>query len=105
MTDNSFLINLIPILEDSFFLHNHDLLKEHWVHSILLKELDKYNPELLDKQRLLAITKSDLLDGELKEEIRKDLPDVPRMFISSVSGEGIPRLKDWIWKDLNRDHA
>ena len=74
-------------------------------YQVLLKELEKYNPELLDKQKLLAITKADLLDDELKEEIRKELPKVPRIFISSVNGEGIPQLKDWIWKDLNREHA
>jgi GTPase len=92
---NSMLLFMVPA--DSKDIHEE--------YRILLKELEKYNPELLDKQKLLAITKSDLLDEELKEEIRKDLPDVARMFISSVSGEGIQQLKDWIWKDLNRDHA
>jgi GTP-binding protein len=60
-----------------------------------------YNPELLDKKRMLAISKSDLLDEELKKEIRLDLPDVSRVFISSVTGEGINTLKDMIWKILN----
>jgi GTP-binding protein len=60
-----------------------------------------YNPELLDKKRLLGISKSDLLDEELKNEIRKELPDVSRAFFSSVTGDGISNLKDMIWKVLN----
>ena len=59
-----------------------------------------YNPELLDKKRVLAISKSDLLDEELTEEIRKDLPEISRVFISSHTGQGIPTLKDMIWKVL-----
>jgi GTP-binding protein len=70
-------------------------------YGVLLSELGKYNPELLDKKRILAISKADLLDDELKGEIREDLPEVPWQFISSVSGEGIPALKDRIWKALN----
>ncbi len=70
-------------------------------YEILVNELKMYNPELLDKKRILAITKSDLLDVELKDEIRKDLPDVSRVFISSITGEGITTLKDMIWKQLN----
>jgi GTP-binding protein len=73
----------------------------HQEYRILLKELGTYNPELLDKKRLLAVSKSDLLDKELKDEIREDLPDVPFAFISSISGEGLPRLKDIIWKELS----
>lgn len=68
---------------------------------ILLSELNKYNPELLDKKRILAISKSDLLDEELKNEIRKDLPEISRVFISSLTGEGITTLKDMIWHTLN----
>ena len=60
-----------------------------------------YNPELLDKKRILAISKSDMLDDELKEEIRNDLPEISRIFISSITGEGITTLKDMIWKVLN----
>jgi GTP-binding protein len=70
-------------------------------YGILVNELKMYNPELLDKKRLLAISKSDLLDEELKNEIRKELPDISRVFISSVTGEGINTLKDMIWKVLN----
>ncbi len=64
---------------------------------ILLKELEKYNPELLDKKRVLAITKSDMLDEELMEEIRLDLPSVPYVFISSVTNFHIQKLKDLLW--------
>jgi len=70
-------------------------------YEILVNELKMYNPELLDKKRILAISKSDMLDGELKEEIRKDLPDISRVFISSITGEGLTALKDMIWKQLN----
>ncbi|MCD6202178.1 MAG: GTPase ObgE [Bacteroidales bacterium] len=68
---------------------------------ILLKELNEFNPELLDKRRILAITKSDLLDKELMNEIIPDLPEVPWVFISSVTGYGLDRMKDLIWKYLN----
>jgi GTP-binding protein len=68
---------------------------------ILLKELEKYNPELLDKKRILAITKCDMLDDELIKEVEKDLPDLPYVFISSITGLNIPKLKDLIWKQLN----
>ncbi len=67
---------------------------------ILLKELEKYNPELLDKKRVLAITKSDLLDEELMAEIRKDLPAIPNVFISSMTGYNIEKLKDLLWKQF-----
>ncbi len=70
-------------------------------YEILVNELKMYNPELLDKKRLLGISKSDLLDEELKKEIRKELPDISRVFFSSVTGEGIDTLKDMIWKVLN----
>lgn len=69
---------------------------------ILLKELEKHNPELLDKRRLLAVSKADLLDDELMAEMQKELPaDIPSIFISAVSGKGITELKDMIWKALN----
>lgn len=69
---------------------------------ILLNELEQYNPELLDKQFLLAISKSDMLDEELKNAIAAELPaDVPHVFISSVTQQGLSELKDLLWKALN----
>ncbi len=70
--------------------------------SILLKELEEYNSELLDKQFIIAISKSDLLDDELKEAIAKELPgNIPHIFISSVSNRGLIELKDMLWSTLN----
>jgi GTP-binding protein len=69
--------------------------------NILLNELKMYNPELLDKKRVLAITKSDLLDDELITEISKYLPDTPSVFISSLTGKGISPLKDLLWNVMN----
>ena len=68
---------------------------------ILMAELEKYNPELLDKGRLLVITKSDLLDEELTEEIKKELPEIKYHFISSVANRGLVTLNDIIWNMLN----
>ncbi|RFM35639.1 GTPase ObgE [Chitinophaga silvisoli] len=71
-------------------------------YEILVNELAMYNPELLDKQFLLAISKSDMLDDELKEAIAAELPaDVPHVFISSVTQQGLPQLKDMLWNALN----
>jgi len=67
-------------------------------YEILLNELRMYNPQLLDKKKVLAISKSDLLDEELMTETRKDLPEIPRVFISSITGVGISTLKDMLWK-------
>ena len=66
-------------------------------YQILLDELGKYNPELLDKQHMLAITKSDLIDDEIESWIRKELPNVPTIFISSITGKNIVQLKDMLW--------
>lgn len=68
----------------------------------LFNELKQYNPELLDKRRILAISKSDLLDQELMELIEQDLPDIPYVFISSVTNYGISRMKDMIWEAINQ---
>ena len=87
---NSMLLFMVPC--DSDDIHNE--------YKTLLGELEKYNPELLDKKRILAITKSDMLDEELIQEIKKDLPDIPKLFISSVSQKGIQELKDLIWLQL-----
>jgi GTP-binding protein len=71
-------------------------------YGILLNELRKYNPELLDKKRLLAVTKSDMLDEELLRGLQKELPaNIPTIFISSVTQQGITELKDLIWKNLH----
>jgi len=89
---NSTLLFMVPADTD-------DITKEY---NILLGELKKYNPELLDKDRILAISKSDMLDEELKKEISKELPkDLPCLFISSVAQQGLTKLKDLIWKQLN----
>lgn len=88
---NSLLLFMVPA--DSENIH-----KEY---NILLNELKQYNPEMLDKERILAISKSDMLDDELKAEIRKDLPDIPNLFISSVAQLGLTELKDLIWTTLN----
>jgi GTP-binding protein len=67
-----------------------------------LNELKKHNPELLDKDRLLAISKSDMLDDELKDELEKELPkDIPHLFISSIAQTGLIALKDQLWQLLN----
>jgi GTP-binding protein len=73
-------------------------------YDILLEELKKYNPELLDKKRILAISKSDLIDEQQKKDIKKHLPKkVPHIFISSALGEGIKELKDLIWNSINNE--
>lgn len=70
-------------------------------YKVLVGELEKYNPELLDKKRLLAITKSDLLDEELREGLEKELPEgIPAVFISALTHRGIGELKDMIWQHL-----
>lgn len=89
---NSTLLFLVPADSD-------DILKEY---HILLGELKKYNPQLLDKKRILAISKSDMLDQELKDEIAEDLPqDMICLYISSVAQQGLMELKDAIWQKLN----
>lgn len=71
-------------------------------YEVLVNELRKYNPELLDKKRLLAITKCDMLDEEMMKQMEKLLPeDVPHIFISAVSGFNIDRLKDMVWEQIN----
>ena len=90
---NSTLLFMVPADTD-------DITNEY---NILIKELRKYNPELLDKDRILAISKSDMLDEELKQEISNELPkDLSCLFISSVAQQGLTELKDLIWKKLNQ---
>jgi GTPase len=88
---NSVLLFMIPADAD-------DIKGQY---NILLNELTAFNPELLDKDRALAITKSDLLDEELKADIQGQLPDLPHVFISSITGDGIKELKDMLWQLLN----
>jgi len=89
---NSLLLFMIPA-------DAKDIAAEY---DILLNELRKYNPELLDKKRLLAISKADMLDDELKEAIKKELPtELPSVFISSITSQGLTELKDLIWKNLH----
>ena len=90
---NSILLSLVPA--DS------NAIRQEY--RVLLNELKEYNPELLDKSRLLAISKSDLLDEELMLEIKKDLPSIPYVFISSVAQMGLQKLKDMIWQEINND--
>ena len=90
---NSTLLFMIPADSDN-------IKKEY---EILLGELEKYNPELLDKDRMLAISKSDMLDKELKEEMKAELPkDIDCLFFSSVSQQGLTDLKDALWHNMNR---
>lgn len=70
-------------------------------YQILLSELEDFNPELIHKPRVLAITKSDLLDNELEDELKKELPTLPTIFISSSTQKGIIELKDLLWKAIN----
>ena len=71
---------------------------------VLLNELQQFNPQLMDKERILTISKSDMLDDELIEEIEKTLPpDIPHVFISAVTGYGIDKLKDILWSAINDD--
>lgn len=90
---NSLLLFMVPGDTD-------DIRREY---EILLREVSTFNPELMDKQRVLAVTKCDLLDGELMDMLASDLPDVPHVFISAVAGIGIPQLKDILWKELNSE--
>lgn len=92
---NSTLLFLVPADAD-------DIKKEY---EILLDELRRYNPEMLDKDRLVVISKSDMLDEELKSELKQELDDelkgIPYMFISSIAQQGLQELKDKLWKMLN----
>lgn len=92
---NSTLLFLVPADTD-------DIKKQY---NILLDELRRYNPEMLDKDRLVVISKSDMLDEELKAEMKqeldKDFNDTPYLFISSVAQQGLIELKDTLWKMLN----
>ncbi len=88
---NSILLFLIPA----------DSLNHHNEYQILLNELNQYNPDLLDKRRIVAISKSDLLDQALMNDIKKEMKDIPHIFFSSFAERGLIELKDLIWKYLN----
>ena len=92
---NAVLLFLVPADSD-------DIIKEF---QILLNEMQQHNPELLDKNRILAISKSDLLDDELKAEIRKEIAPQECIFISSIVQENIMELKDLLWKKINESNG
>ncbi|MDE7088557.1 MAG: GTPase ObgE, partial [Prevotella sp.] len=91
---NSLLLFMVPGDTD-------DIKREY---EILLNELRQFNPEMLDKHRVLAVTKCDLLDAELIDMLRETLPDdLPVVFISAVTGFGLDELKDVLWRELNAE--
>ncbi|MDE7440752.1 MAG: GTPase ObgE [Muribaculaceae bacterium] len=91
---NAVLLFMVPADSD-------DIKKDY---EVLLKEVREFNPELADKSRVLAITKSDLLDDELREAIAADLPEgIPTVFISAVTGQGLTELKDILWREINSE--
>lgn len=92
---NAVLLFMVPADADD--------IKEQY--DILLRELEQFNPQLMDKQRVLAISKCDMLDEELMEEIAKTVPDdVPHVFISAVTGQGITELKDMLWSAITDEN-
>lgn len=92
---NSVLLFMIPVDSD-------DLKKEY---DVLLNELKMFNPELIDKQRVLAVTKCDMADEQMLDELKEELPDLPSVMISSHTSMGIKELKDLLWKTLNQQPA
>ena len=91
---NSLLLFMVPGDTD-------DIKKEY---QLLLNELEQFNPEMLQKHRVLAVTKCDLLDDELIEMLKETLPDdLQVVFISAVTGQGLEELKDILWKELNSE--
>jgi GTP-binding protein len=88
---NSILLFLIPA----------DSTNHYNEYQILLNELHQFNPDLLDKQRIVAISKSDLLDEDLMKDISREMKDIPHLFFSSYAERGLMELKDLIWKSLN----
>lgn len=89
---NSVLLFMVPA--DT----NRSITEEY---EILLNELEQYNPELMQKPKILAVSKSDMLDDELMDEMNKELPAIPTIFISSVAQKGLVELKDMLWKVIN----
>ncbi|RWU08621.1 GTPase ObgE [Pedobacter chitinilyticus] len=89
---NSVLLFMVPADTSRTILEEYEILKN---------ELREFNPELMQKPHLLAVTKSDMLDEELKTEMEKELPQIPHIFISSVAQQGLVELKDMLWKAIN----
>ena len=89
---NSVLLFMVPADTSRTILEEYEILKN---------ELKEFNPELMQKPHLLAVTKSDMLDDELKAEMEKELPQIPHIFISSVAQQGLVELKDMLWKAIN----
>lgn len=89
---NSVLLFMVPADTSRTILEEYEILKN---------ELREFNPELMQKPHLLAVTKSDMLDEELKAEMEKELPQIPHIFISSVAQQGLVELKDMLWKAIN----
>ena len=91
---NAVLLFMVPADSDDI-VHDYE---------VLLREVREFNPGLADKSRVLAVSKSDMLDDELREEIARTLPtDIPVVFISAVTGQGIPELKDLLWREINSE--
>lgn len=91
---NAVLLFMIPADSD-------DIRRDY---EVLLRELREFNPELMDKSRVLAISKSDMLDDELREALAAELPeDIPTVFISAVTGQGLTELKDLLWREINSE--
>lgn len=91
---NAVLLFMVPADSDDI---KHD-------YEVLLREVREFNPELVTKSRVLAISKSDMLDDELRDEIAATLPDdIPTVFISAVTGQGLPELKDLLWREINSE--
>ena len=90
---NSMLLFMIPVTTEN-------ILSEY---NILINELEKYNPDLLDKKRILAVTKCDLIDKDELKKLDSKLPDIPSIYISSLTNQGIEKLKNLIWKELNSE--
>jgi GTP-binding protein len=88
---NALLLFVIPVTSEN-------IRKEY---DMLVNELIQYNPQLADKRRVLAISKSDMVDEEQMKKIAEDLPDIPYVFISSITGFGIQKLKDVLWETLD----
>ncbi len=91
---NSILLFVVPCDAD-------DITAQY---NILLNELKQFNPELLDKRRVLAISNTDIIDDVINQEMEQNLPDVPYVFFSSQTGAGITNLKDMLWKELEQSN-